>query len=92
MKGTEEIENIKKQLDELKRIIMEKDDEIDTTNKTLKKRVDDIEKTNEAMEKQLEEIKAEHENENESDMEENKYEKCEFIARNKAGLKSYNQS
>ena len=60
VKDTEEIETIKKQLDELKRRIMEKDEEIDKTNKTLKKRVDGLEKTNEAMEKQLEEIKAEN--------------------------------
>ena len=60
VKGAEEIEKIKKQLDKLKRRIMEKDEEIDKINKTLKKRVDGLEKTNEAMEKQLEEIKAEN--------------------------------
>ena len=46
-KDSEEIEKIKKQLDEVKKEIMERDEKIDKLNKNLKERVDSLEKSNE---------------------------------------------
>ena len=47
LKDTEEKEKIKKQLDEVKKEIMERDEKIDKLNKNLKERVDYLEKINE---------------------------------------------